>query len=168
MRVLRFADWVAERMKIRPVTNAELDKVKEISDRIAQTAKTKSTDYRTRKLRYISDAFSKYYDMNFVDSSIYYSPGQGGFIKAADHTMDTRFKVWANTLSGPALLKKHEARANSKSIKEPKLFATMYCAFEMYGTENNYVANTIIRYYMDRLIRQYNTTDDVIIDVFFI
>ena len=161
MKILRFTDWVAERIQLQPVTNAELDKAKEV----AQTAaRTKSTDYRSRKLRSLFGAFDQYYKMKFINSDIYY----GSKLRDAhDHTMYERFNVWAKNLYGSALLKKHEARANSKSIKEPKLFATMYCAFEMYGTQNDYEANKIIRYYMDRLIRQYNTTDDVIIDIFF-
>ena len=165
MRILRFDDWIVERMKIRPVTNAELDTVKELIDKsVANTTTSQSTDYRSKKLRSLYGAFDQYYKMKFINSDIYY---RSKLYDAHDHTMNERFNVWAKNLYGSALLKKHEARANSKSIKEPKLFATMYCAFEKYGTQNDYEANKIIRYYMDRLIRQYNTTDDVIIDIFF-
>jgi len=162
MKILRFAEWVAERVSVKPITNAELDKVKEIVDQVV-ARNQQAMNYKGKKLRDIGFAFSKYY-ANFLHTNAYL---RGGYTDAYSHTMDTRFKVWANTLSGPALLKKHEQRANSKTIKEPKLFATVYCAFEMYGKENNPTANTIIDYYMNRLKRQYGITDEDIINIFF-
>ena len=162
MKILHFADWVAERIKVQPVTNAEFDKAKEVADRVVADNK-QALDYKSKKLKSLYNA-AYYYYKAFMNNSAY---NYNKVDIAYSHTLDTRFTVWSRTLTGQELLKKHEARANSKTIKEPKLFATVYCAFEMYGKDSSYEANKIIRYYMDRLIHQYNTTDYDIINIFF-
>ena len=162
MKILGIDNFVLERIKVQPVTNAEFDKAKEVADRVV-AYNQQALDYKSKKLKALYNA-AYYYYKAFMNNSAY---NYNKVDVAYSHTRDTRFAAWSKTLAGQELLKKHEARANSKTIKEPKLFATIYCAFEMYGKDSSYEASKIIRYYMDRLIYQYNTTDDDIINIFF-
>jgi len=165
MKILCFNDWIVERMKINPITRTELDKAKEVATQaIAQrdAQATQDEDYRSKKLRTLYDAATQY--NRFIARMDF------GYNKLEDdfnHTWYDRFEKWNSDLDSSALIKKHEQRSAKKNLSEIKRFVTMYCAFKMYGTKNDYTANKIIKTYMDSLKSLYTVDDKDIINAFF-
>lgn len=162
MRILSVSDFLAERVKVKPITNEEWDKTKDEVDLIMvrKAINSQSGDYINRKLRNRYLAASKY--SRFIHKFFYIGTELDAIY---EHVWNERFVVWSK-LPAAELVRKHEQRAKMK-LTEAKRFITVYCAFKMYADKNDYTGDHIIDIYMQKLKDLYGVTDKEIINVFF-
>jgi hypothetical protein len=158
MRILSLKEWISEKMKIMPINNDEFDKV---GDFPTEDANNGGNGYMDRTLRDFYGILQKL-TVNFRANfpPIEYTTVK---IKRAAEETEKRFDTW-KLLSNPKLLEKHKQRSE-KNMTTEKIIATMYCAFRRYRLDP--IGDIIIRYYMDRMNKEFNLSDADIIEIFF-
>jgi len=154
MRILNIREFVVERMKIKPVTNAELNDVKKRM-------------YFNRPLSHLGSSPDE--PGVYEKAKEKYNIPVGGAkelmnaLKEARKIMDHWKHV--DKLSVPELVKRHQLHANA--ITKPEaLIATMAYVFYMYKSHPSY-GMQIIDIYVDRLCEEFNLTLDDIVNIFF-
>ena len=165
MKILCFAEWVNERVQIKPVTNAELNKAQQsINDDIAKQQElfVRNFNYKIAKLSSedaICNKYSRKYGSKFDLKE---------FSKTANNIWFGKFTDW-NNLSITEALKKHE-KFVKKQDTPMKMIASMYSAFMVYGHKSNFpndINDTIVDMYIHMLIDKLGMTEYDIINIFF-
>lgn len=163
MKILSFNEWISEKMKIIPISNDEFNQVEDIQKNEPAQNTVDDTDYKDKTLCSL-DSWDD--NRSILKKASKYNINLENFPKdlydAADAT-DKRMSSWTN-LSNSELIEKNRQRSNKK-MTVAKVIASMYCAFRRYRL--NPVGDKIIRFYMNRLNREFKLSDADIIKIFF-
>jgi len=163
MKILSFSEWISEKMKIVPISNDELNQVEDIQKNEPVQNTVDDTDYINKTLCSL-DSWDK--NKSIFKKARGYNINLGNSARdlydAADAT-EKRMSSWTN-LSNSELIEKNRQRSDKK-MTIPKIIASMYCAFKRYRLDP--VGDKIIRFYMNRLNREFKLSDADIIKIFF-
>jgi hypothetical protein len=153
MKIFKTDNFVSERLKINPVTNAEFDKIRQDIKDI--------TNNRYKNVRNLDDAIDNYsrYIKKFSFDDIYID-------KVVDIVFNNKIAEWDFGLSKSELIKTHKTIAKRDQTDCDRFIYT-YCTFVMYGTKTDNTSKTIIKFYTDMLKKLYGATDKTITDSFF-
>lgn len=148
MKILKYRDFVNEKLNIKPISK---DRLGEIGKSIPKINKGELPIDNLATV----DMLLHNFDARGIDLD-------KNLYKLYTHTLE-RFDDW-DKLPFSEERKKHLQRADKKMTKS-KVVATLYAALERYGNRPEY--STVIDKYIERVMKECNLNKSDIIDLYF-